>query len=107
MTMEVIDRPKNCIEVTTWRCLGDDDDTLVKHVFGSGDQTDVRLLIDTKESTESAVYWGDDDDAERDGVDLGNVAQGITVAHTIISDGDVFTSHDGRQFRVQIEQVSL
>lgn len=90
----------NYIQIDTWRESGDDDDTLTVGVFGAGDDTNQLDLIAGKHN----LYFGDGPDRPTD--DENAPSQGFSICEETIRDGDLLTSHDGRQFRVRIEEVT-
>jgi len=80
------------IQILNWRQFGDDESYARVEVFASSDRTNAQKLVadehdvhfDGKEDTSHHAYANDDID---------------------IADGDVMVSHNGRRFRVSIEEI--
>lgn len=93
---------RNRIEIVSWRELFDDEDSLNMQVFAAGDMTaqaDVIIATESEETEGGTTLCFDYDSPE-------GVEHPCTMTNDLaIKDGDILTSHDGRRFRVSIEEV--
>ncbi len=94
--------PKARIEITAWRELFDDEDSLALHVFAPGDKVESLEVISNESATPDddgrMVFYYDSPES---------VEHPCTVSNSrVIGDGEEFTTHDGRVFRVNITEVT-
>ena len=91
-----------CIDITAWRVLFDNEDSLEVNVFAAGDETPVTDVISAEQADNftSAITWDYDDP--------GDVTHPATITNQqTIRDGEILIAHDGRQFRISITEVLL
>ncbi|MBO0695832.1 MAG: hypothetical protein J2P56_06985 [Verrucomicrobia bacterium] len=92
---------KNRIDIENWRKHGDNENYIYMGVFAADDNTTSQEEIQ-KQVDEDYDWDQDDDDAER----RGDYAHVIYYNDSFtIEDGDIL-EHNGRKFRVSIEEVA-